>query len=156
MGARARERHVRPATAGDRARVRELLEQTYREHARLAPDFFAAAAADPSVGDERVELVLVAAVGQKVVGLVRARLYDTPPDPGLVGRRRLHVTEIVIEPAERRRGHGRALLEAACAWGKVRGARDVVLTLWSGNGEAEQFYAALGFRCINRVLAQPL
>jgi ribosomal protein S18 acetylase RimI-like enzyme len=48
------------------------------------------------------------------------------------------------------------LVEAVEAWGRRRGARQTLLTVWEGNREAQAFYARLGFRTVNQVLGRGL
>ena len=47
-------------------------------------------------------------------------------------------------------------MQAASAWARDRGARQLVLTVWEGNTDAERFYAALGYRRISQVLGTDL
>ncbi|WP_143526401.1 ribosomal protein S18-alanine N-acetyltransferase [Rubrobacter xylanophilus] len=67
---------------------------------------------------------------------------------GQIGARRaadeLHVTTLAVHPESRRRGYGRALLEAAVT--EEHGIRRVLLEVRPSNAPARAFYAALGFR----------
>jgi ribosomal protein S18 acetylase RimI-like enzyme len=97
-----------------------------------------------------------AAGAPAVIGAVALRIFDTPDDPAMVPRRRAHVETLVVDRRHRRGGVGRRLMEAAAAWARARGAVEVVLTVWSGNREAEAFYRRLGYDVLSRVLHQPL
>ena len=54
--------------------------------------------------------------------------------------------DIVIAPAERGRGNGRALTGALIQWGRSAGARTAYLQVREQNAGARRLYAALGFR----------
>jgi GNAT superfamily N-acetyltransferase len=136
-----------------------LLEVAEALHARLQPGFFS----QPPLGPRRIfpadadEALLVAEDRLGAIrGLLRARIAESAPESGMVRARRMLVEELVVDPTKRRRGCGRALLQAASQWAHGRGARQLVLTVWEGNGEAERFYAALGYRRISQVLGTDL
>jgi ribosomal protein S18 acetylase RimI-like enzyme len=152
---------LRAAAPADAARVNTLWQELERMHAALQPDFFrpprppgmstldlARLLQDPH------RLLAVAEIAGEVAGLVHAQIYDTPPQPLLTPRRRAHVDTLIVDAAYRRRGLGRALVEQASAWAKHRGAAEVLLTLWSGNRDAQGFYAALGFHTVNVCLSR--
>ena len=54
------------------------------------------------------------------------------------------ITEMYVRPSFRRRGIGRALVEAAVAHGRERGCRELHLLVDPQNVEAQAFYRALG------------
>jgi ribosomal protein S18 acetylase RimI-like enzyme len=99
-------------------------------------------------------LVADGAGEETLAGAVLIRIYDTPPDPAMVPRRRAHVEALVVDLRHRRAGVGTALMEAATAWARARGATEIVLTVWSGNAEAEAFYQRLGYQVISRALGK--
>ena len=90
------------------------------------------------------------------VGALAVRIYDTPPDPAMVPRRRGHVETLVVAPEQRRRGIGRALMQEAAAWARRQGAVELVLTVWAGNQAAELFYQRLGYHTLSLVMHAPL
>lgn len=57
----------------------------------------------------------------------------------------LHVDQIGVQPAARRRGAGRALLDAARARGAAAGVTTITLDTWAFNGHAQGFFATCGF-----------
>jgi ribosomal protein S18 acetylase RimI-like enzyme len=153
---------VRRARRDDWSAARELLRQVDDLHAALAPAYFRSA---PREEEEWLRLleephgaVFVAELGPDggAVGVLVARVYDTPDNPGMVPRRRLHLETVVVSAKHRRRGIGRELMTAGSAWGRSQGAVEVVLTTWIGNDEAEAFYERLGYRVLSRVLCSPL
>ena len=88
------------------------------------------------------------------IAVLVARIYDTPDNPAMVPRRRLHVETLVVASKQRRHGIGRRLMAEAVAWGRGHGAVEMVLTTWVGNSEAEAFYERLGYRELSRVLTR--
>jgi len=153
---------VRSARREDWPAARDLLRQVDDLHAALAPDYFRSAPRDEG---EWVRLlhedhgaVFVAELGDagRAVGVLVARVYDTPDNPGMVPRRRLHIETVVVCGKHRRRGIGRRLMVEGTAWGRSHGAVEVVLTTWVGNDDAEAFYERLGYRVLSRVLCAPI
>jgi|SRR5579883_3075574 len=152
---------VRRASLADERAVFALWRETDALHARLRPDFFRAGSGREPARFPRLvagahELLLVAERAGAVIGLLHATLEDTPPTPEMAPRWRLHVADLVVTRDCRRLGIGRALVEHAEAWGRARGAEQLVLTVWSGNRTAERFYRALGLLPVARVLAREL
>ena len=67
---------------------------------------------------------------------------------GLVDRERAdraHLGGMWVDPAARRRGAGRALVDAVLAWARERRLRDIVLWVVEGNAEAVTLYERAGF-----------
>ncbi|HHW12804.1 MAG TPA: ribosomal protein S18-alanine N-acetyltransferase [Firmicutes bacterium] len=56
-----------------------------------------------------------------------------------------HITNLAVDPAYRRKGIGRALLEHLITEGKKRGVRFLTLEVRSSNLVAQQLYRKLGF-----------
>jgi ribosomal protein S18 acetylase RimI-like enzyme len=153
---------VRRARHDDWPSVRELLREVDDLHAALAPEYFRSAPRSDAewarLMDEDHVAVLVAdpAGGGGPVAVLVARIYDTPNDPSMVQRRRIHIETVVVCCKHRRKGIGRQLMDEAVTWGRGQGAVEVVLTTWVGNDDAEAFYARLGYRELSRVLYTPI
>lgn len=158
---------VRAAGPGDVDALAELWHEADELHARVAPGFFRRP--ELARGRERAEealhdaeesgheAILVAVdADERVVGACHLQIYDTPVGHTMVPQRRGHVETLIVARAERRRGCGRVLMEAATAWARARGAAQLLLTVWAGNEDAERFYAALGYRTISQVLGTEL
>jgi len=107
-----------------------------REEA-FADHVWHARAADGDGGDERA--TFIAERDGRWIGLATG-LADNPDGPGpmLVG--------MFVDPAERGRGVGRALVEAVTAWACAREAGCLSLWVGSANNPALALYAACGFR----------
>jgi ribosomal-protein-alanine N-acetyltransferase len=58
----------------------------------------------------------------------------------------LHITAVVVDPGQRRRGLGHRVLAALLAHAGNRGAERATLEVAVGNAAARALYAALGFR----------
>lgn len=91
-----------------------------------------------------------------ICGAVSLQVYDTPVDPFMVARRRVHVDGLIVDQAHRRRGFGRALMDAANGWARLQGADELVLTAWIGNVGARDFYQRLGYRVLSEILQKPI
>ena len=68
----------------------------------------------------------------------------------------LDVNEFGVDPAYRRRGVGKALIDRAKAWAKEQGFDRLELNMWEFNQDALAFYEAVGFRTYRRYLEIPL
>jgi len=160
---------LRRARAADWPDVHELLDQADALHARLAPDYFHAGARPEAewrrlLSDDAACALIAesprpgggAAAPGVVIGVVAGRIYETPPDPTMVARRRCHVDTLVVDATHRRRGTGRALLDEIGAWARARGAAELLLTTWAGNAEADGFYDRLGYRTLSTVRTRKL
>ena len=84
--------------------------------------------------------VLVAADADGIAGVisVRASTHFTGERDGYIG-------ELVVAERASRHGIGRALVDAADAWARDHGLRNLTLLTGAFNANARGFYAALGF-----------
>ncbi|GGG16564.1 hypothetical protein GCM10010964_01100 [Caldovatus sediminis] len=135
---------VRAAGAGDAAAVAALAAALNAEEAnegasRLTP----AAVTRDFLGEHPAGLLLVAeAPDGTLIGYATAHMtYETHH-----AERGLYVGDLYVAPAHRRRGVGRALMAAAAAAGRARGAAHLWWTARSGNAAAHAFYRRLGGR----------
>lgn len=133
---------IRSATPADTERLVRLLGILFSIEADFRPDpdrqrrGIALMLAEP---ERRV--VLVAERAGEVVGMVTAQLVVSTAEGGPAAL----VEDMVVEAAERGRGHGRRLLEAAEAWAAARGASRLQLLADRENAPALGFYARTGF-----------
>lgn len=95
-------------------------------------------------------LVLVAAKGEKVVGVLRAevrnRVFYIPSKSG-------HVTDFYVLPEFRRKALGNEILERASSELKKMGAEMVTAEVPSQNEIAVNFYTKRGFRALTHMFA---
>lgn len=104
-------------------------------------------------------VILVAVLDGAVTGFVavQARVpYDGLDDPP--GEHAL-ISDLTVLPEYRRKGAGRALLEAAEAHVRRRGSRELRIGVLAGNAGAKRVYQAAGFRpyleILHKILPPP-
>ena len=85
------------------------------------------------------ELPLVAELDNEPSGLAWVWLADGDHTKAA------HLYQMWVVPNDRRKGVGRALLDAAVAWARSVGAQELVLDVTNGNSEAAHLYEAAGF-----------
>jgi ribosomal protein S18 acetylase RimI-like enzyme len=142
---------VRRATEDDFDALVGLDQASAIHHAALDPafyrvppreaiaDFLLRRLTDPN------RQVLVAEVDGQVVGCVDVTLVDDP-DLGSIVRPIVSADlGISVEPAWRGRGIGHALMAAAEANARERGAVQVILDMAVANVDARRFYERLGY-----------
>jgi ribosomal protein S18 acetylase RimI-like enzyme len=141
------EHPLRRATPADAAVATRLLHEMMRELAALGPDALNAEperiadlsrAVDEHLATE--ERLIVIAGAER--GLLMARTEELRGT--YAPKRLLHVSAVWVDPAARRRGLGRRLLEEALAWGRWRGCVEARLNVLAGN-PASALYRALAF-----------
>jgi ribosomal protein S18 acetylase RimI-like enzyme len=91
--------------------------------------------------ENRVLLVAADEAGE-VAGMLAARSDDVGTIDLLPV---LHVTHLMVAPAQRRRGIGRSLLAAAVHIAEDAGSEHVVATAAAGSREANRYLARIGF-----------
>ncbi len=141
---------VRPAEEGDKAGILRLAPRLaegvapWRDRAEalvagrrwLEGSIAAAVAGDGAV--------FVAVTGGGGDGGV-AGVISVKPSRHFTGEPDGYVGELVVDEQAARRGIGAALIEAADAWGREHGLRNLTLHTGMHNTNARAFYAALGF-----------
>ena len=99
--------------------------------------------------------VMVAEEDGAVVGFICVWARVPPDDPSEV-RFSAHVSDLVVLPAWRGRGIGRALLARGEAYARSRGAERLRIGVLAKNEDARRLYAASGFREVYVLLTKPL
>jgi ribosomal protein S18 acetylase RimI-like enzyme len=84
------------------------------------------------------ELPLIAECDGAPCGLAWVRLDDGAPETA-------HLYQMWVAAQHRRRGVGRALVDAAAAWARVMGAQQLELDVTSNNEAAIRLYEGAGF-----------
>jgi ribosomal protein S18 acetylase RimI-like enzyme len=144
---------VRPASTADLPAIGRLGALLVRVHYEFDPQRFIAPTPRTEQGyaaflGEQLErpdvTVLAAQKGGEVVGYVYANVagYDYMSLRGPAGV----LNDVVVDPAHRRQGIGRMLLNAAIAALAARGAPRVVLSTAERNEPAQELFASAGFR----------
>lgn len=129
MMARAVRPTIRRATLEDLDAV-EAMER------RVFPTPWSRTALIPELRRGPAKLPLIAEVDGKAVGYALVWVI----------RDELHLVTLGVEAAHRRRGVGRALLEAILAHPVARNAQTMTLEVRMGNRAAREFYRDAGFR----------
>ena len=144
---------IRPATAADLAVAGRLGALLVRTHHDCDPERFIAATARTEHGyasflgtqlEDASVVVLVADREGAVIGYTYAGVegFDYMSLRGPAGV----LYDIVVDPAHRGHGVGRALLDATMAALEARGAPRVVLSTAERNDRAQRLFARAGFR----------
>ena len=145
--------NIRPATPADLTAIGKLGALLVRTHHDFDPERFMAATArtEKSYGsflgtqlDEPNIVILVAERDSEVIGYTYAGVegndYMSLRGPAGV------VYDLVVDPAHRRQGVGRMLLDATLEVLKSRGAPRVVLSTAEQNAAAQRLFDRAGFR----------
>ncbi|GAD52625.1 acetyltransferase, GNAT family [Halarchaeum acidiphilum MH1-52-1] len=89
-----------------------------------------------------------------LVGYVSAEIRA--PAPIFESVRECHVSDVYVAPEIRRRGAGRALLDAAEEWGRVRDCAHLDLNVDADNEAARSLYEDAGLRAERYNMKKPL
>jgi ribosomal protein S18 acetylase RimI-like enzyme len=145
---------IRSAVKGDAGPLADLVVRTKRLNNEFDP-LFAVVSDAKSRADKYIvstigspdRLLLVAADGSKIVGVLRAemheRLFYDPHVEGLV-------TDFYILPEYRRKALGNQMIRQASSELKKMGAEIIVADVPSQNEIATRFYVKRGFRSLNQ------
>ena len=98
-------------------------------------------------------LAEVANIQTSTVGWAFAR--STEREPVFESARLLHISALYVSPAHRRRGIGRALLDAILDWGRSIGCTEAELNVLIDN-PARSLYRDLGFRAFEIEMTRKL
>lgn len=121
------------------AEAPDAFTSTVEERAALPLDWWATSLAD---GPDPAVLVLGAFDAARLVGAAGLRRETRPRTA-----HRSVLFGMTVRPDARRRGVGRALVEAVVAHARSRPGTEVVtLTVTEGNAPAQRLYASCGFR----------
>lgn len=143
---------VRPGTVEDISDMLQLWREMMDFHARLEPRFRPL----PTPAGERAWekhlrehvwgnedwCVFVAEADGRLVGQIMGMLRDSVPvfEPGRHG----YVTDVVVDPAARRSGVGRALFDALKGWFRERSVSHLELMVAHDNPASQGFWRAVG------------
>ncbi|MCW2884888.1 MAG: hypothetical protein QOE54_6850 [Streptosporangiaceae bacterium] len=130
---------IRPAARSDEAALTELDRRTWAPDNAITPM--------PEKGSaffdhwHLPDQFLVAERDGRLIGFVRV----VQPIPVPSGAHVRQIQGLAVDPTERRRGLGRALLDAALDEARRQGAIRVTLRVLSVNTNARRLYESLGF-----------
>jgi len=151
----------RRAEARDIDPLAALLAELLVHHAAIDPAFAVRRGARDRlpallarlIGDP-CSAVFVCEAPDGLAGFCSVRL-ERAPDL-LAEAARAEIGELGVAATCRRRGFGRALVEAACVWARSRGAERVEARVAARNAEGQAFWRALGYENFVDVLHRRL
>jgi ribosomal protein S18 acetylase RimI-like enzyme len=73
-----------------------------------------------------------------------------------VGAPRAYIYDIEVRPEQRRRGHGRAILDRLAEWSRERGIDSIGLNVFGHNKGAVALYEEAGFEVVAMQMKLPL
>jgi GNAT superfamily N-acetyltransferase len=120
------------ADAGDLARMNVAFNGMSDSAAQIAHRLAACA---------EIETALVAELDGQIGGFACLRVVPCV----LYAQPYAELTELYVEPAFRRRGVGRALIQRAEQLARARGAADLLIMTGTGNVAAQALYRAAGY-----------
>src|SRR5688572_24686090 len=154
---------VRKATADDYNSLCELFDEIDALHRDKLPHIFqkpSGAAREQDyysglIADENVAL-LVAEVGEKLIGFVHAIVRETPAMPVFVPRRYAIVDSIVVKSGFQNHGIGKILMDKMQEWAIAKGATSIELHVYEFNETAISFYERLGYQTFSRRMSKEI
>lgn len=154
---------VRTANERDLDAIVGLLHESDVFHQRQAPDFLLDSGA-PLRAEEYVThllnedngTIIVAEEEGSIVGLVQMAFYERRREPTIKIRPFAIIGDVVVTEERRGTGVGKALMAAAEAWARERGAVEIELGVWEFNDPAIGLYEAIGYRIRRHTMMKPL
>ena len=151
---------VRDAVPSDYAALALISDEVHGLHAAAHPSIFREVGTGHSLPQAyfddllagEMSTIQVAEIEGAVGGFAIVEVFDAPPFEVVVPRRTVFIASMAITERQRRKGFGRALVDAAMAWGRARGATSLELTVWEFNEDAIAFYERLGLAPLNRTM----
>lgn len=151
---------IRPAAKTDLHAIFALYDIFFEEMAALDPAHYRPTRQDENFLRSILESpdadVLVAANGDKVLGLALVQKQSTPPYSCLVPHKYALLMDIVVSPQERGQGIGHELITAVREWARERSLDYLQLQALANNTNALQLYEREGFRPSIQTLISPL
>ena len=142
---------IRAACSGDEEILADLNRFVQELHVARRPDHFRPARA-PEVADwfkavlgNRAARIWIAEHDGAPAGYVLALHHEHPENPFRRARRWCEIDQLAVDPAGRRRGIARALVQIAVDDARACGIHDIEVSSWSFNTEAHQTFRRLGF-----------
>lgn len=147
---------VRNSVADDAEAVYRLLCIIAKVHKNGRPDIFSDLLSKYTLEEVRARLskdensVFVAELNGSVLGYIFCDIIKE--GNGLT----LYIDDLCVDPEARRCGIATALMDYACAYGKEKGCRRLMLNVWEFNRSALDFYKKYGFTTRTRHLEMQL
>jgi ribosomal protein S18 acetylase RimI-like enzyme len=97
-------------------------------------------------------LVFIAEIDSRPVGYAYAELTRRPESSSRYAVDMVYIHHISVQPAHRKRGVGRALMDAVRSAASERGIDLLTLDVWTFNEDARRFFRRQGFTAYNERL----
>lgn len=154
---------IRTVTINDVPAINVLMDEIHRHHVEGEPRVFKGPDS-PVYPPERIEQGLAAPdecmIGawdsDQMVGFLWGQYREREESHTHQQRRMVFIDNLVVARSHHGTGVGRALMDAAEAWGRNRGATEAVLTVWQFNEGAIKFYERLGYESEQIRMYKPL
>jgi GNAT superfamily N-acetyltransferase len=154
---------IREATPNDHETLLPVLDEGDAHHRHALPHSFcepdgpsrSKAYLNTLLADDNAAIFVAKCEGQ-IVGEVSIALRETRDIPILVPRQHAVVDNLIVLPAYRRAGIGRAMMERAHRWALDKGVTEVELNVWELNIGATAFYEVLGYATTRRTMSKHL
>jgi ribosomal protein S18 acetylase RimI-like enzyme len=147
---------TRKATAEDAGQIARLNDAVQKIHAENHPHVFKY----PTDASEieaffrqqiaaEADSIFIAADDGRAIGYVWCTIQRKRETPFKHGQDRIYIHQISVDPAYRRRGVGRRLMQAVDGLARIEDIHCVALDSWEFNAEAHAFFERLGFARYN-------
>jgi ribosomal protein S18 acetylase RimI-like enzyme len=143
---------IRRAFFGDEAVLAELNAFVHDFHLTNNPAYFKPAAPEDVAAwfggllEKPTARIWIAEWDGAAVGYVSTLLRERPENVFGRARQWLEIDQIGVRPDQRRKGIGRELVDAAIQAADAGGIRDIELSSWVFNSDAQEAFRKLGFR----------
>lgn len=150
---------IRTATFDDHEAIARVARELNVMHARALPDRFRVtpdafpAAYFRSLLESPEVAILLAGRDGDVLGHAILQVKEAVSIPVAAPRRFAFLSDLVVAEAERRRGIGRLLMDAAVVWAREQGASSLELGVFEFNAGAIAFYERYGFASSKRTMS---
>lgn len=154
--------HVRPARHTDHSAISAILDDFMAQHNVWQPSRFRPALIGFTPAmlqtwlEQPDELNLAAEIDGSLVGYTRAFRFSGFSNEFIFPRHGVHVGLLAVAREARRKGVGRALLQAVEEWANAFEAEFIGLDMSPQNAAARTFYVELGYELANEFRVKPL
>lgn len=156
---------VRRAEPRDYETVGRLLGYILGLHREGRPDLFEDSAASSGKYSEeefdgllkdKNSVIFCAESGGEVVGYLICKIIIERKNPVLRNIKTLYLDDLCVDEGFRKKGAGRALMEAAESYARKNGFYNLTLNVWEFNEGAKEFYGKMGYTTQRRELEKVL
>ena len=144
------------ACLNDLPHIKGLYEILFSSMAELQQEYFQAAMQDDnfikSIIDSDKDDILIAKEKNQIMGFALVQEQTTPPYHCFVFHRYAYLMDIVVDPAYRGKGVGKALLQEVKDWAKNRELEYIELNVLTQNRRAIEIYEKTGYEECSKVM----